>query len=373
MRYLLWLCLACGCTSPTWLPDPAQARVTRREPLYVVAPPGHPALFAERVLDVLEAGLARAAPLGLAPRPFAAVVLEREGGSYLPGRMTLDGRSVAAYPLPVPAAAALAGEHIAPEVMPLVLLEVHELFHVLCEAQLRPTVYHLWLNEGLAEMLAYHTGRELAPDGLRAYLGQRLASLDTLPAGGTVDFLRWSPPAEEARFATTAQDGSTLRFGWSSNRDHDEMSAAVEKMREAVASGALDAREWADERGLWDEWLAVLASPPGATEIAVDSGDRERRWGVYALLLAFFLEAEAAGAELGAWLTWAAPEEADAAKVEIAPGMWATVGGSSLARTNRALLDYLSEACGEDLYARARAYPVARARKVLARALSELP
>ena len=249
-----------------------------------------------------------------------------------------------------------AARHIA------IFLQVHEMLHVLLETQLTPDAFHLWLNEGLAEYFAWRTAEVHAPDALPGFLDDRLSELSKLPPDGTIDFLAWSAADSEMLRRLALPDGEVITFGWSNGRRVNEIRRAADVAR--AAAGQFDgdrAEQLRRDAQLWDEWVQTV-------ETAGGPGHHRTRWGVYAGLLALFLEMDAAGLDprsLIDSLRNTAYARLETRRDMDAAGEFHEINGLMLTATNDRILALLPDVDGVPAADLVRRYPVARARQVL--------
>ncbi len=336
--------------------------------------------LAEEVLGILRAGREVAAEeLGLGEAPFALALLEGSGSRAieLERRLFRDperGGLVETYPLPVGGREEISpadSRHAA------LTLGVHEMGHVLLRSRTAPQPFHFWLNEGIAEWLAYRTGLRAAPESVGRFLREEIRRLDALPEEGSIDFLRWSPGRGEISVGSTLPSGEFGTFGWSDPRRLSQVRREVDRLESRLLEGAFSPEQAPDFEShlrMWKEWLAVAESAPLPGEAPLSSDRVPARWGVYALLLAYFLEIEQAGVEIDDWIASVSPPAAPGAT----PAAFDAVGGTPirltppLRRTNREILAELERLGGRAIAPLARAYPVARARHVLEGALGRL-
>lgn len=251
----------------------------------------------------------------------------------------------------------------------LALLDVHEMLHALISRSVGPGVEHLWLNEGLAELLAYRTGVAISPRGAAEWLRERLGRLKALPQDATVDLLRWSLPGDGSERYTArwvrGEEPVVVEYAYD---DPASLRAAAAAFRSIGREEPADGR-WHEARAaILEEMADVAGSPRGATELDATSDDEDSRFDVYAVLLAFMIELEGRCVNFRTWLLRLASGARPCAVTDAEGNQ---LHGSNLMRTNREVLGIASEMTGEDLLARARRYPVAEAVRVLARALAE--
>jgi hypothetical protein len=256
-------------------------------------------------------------------------------------------------------------------------LEVHEMLHVLLEAKLSPDSFHLWLNEGLAEYFAWRTAQAHAPDALAGFLHERLDELSKLPDDGVIDFLIWSARDGEMMRRMMLPGGESVTLGWSKARHLDDVRRSAEQARMAAGHYEGDrAEELLRSARLWEEWIETASAKRTPNLLPLSSEDDRTRWGVYAALLALFLELDTAGFDPASFIdTLQSPHMSlMQSRLELdANDLFHEVKGLQLTATNAEIVDLLPRVNGISVHELVRRYPVERARRVLEERLSSLP
>jgi hypothetical protein len=351
--------------------------------LVVFHPPGDDwEVVADSTLRVLLAGRDVATEqFGMEPPKMGVLLMEGGGGTWeygTPWPHPETGETVMVFPMPAQDTAVLADdiraggsilggetELLAAARHVALFLEVHEMWHAIQNAQADVQYAGLWLEEGLAEYLALRTAAQAAPDAVPEFLDMRLAALAGLPEDGVLDLLAWSVGEGEIVRVMTLADGESLKLRWSTQRP-SEIERAVEQATHALDRlGPEQATQLAKDIRFWKELAEINRTKTGMQLVA---GDHPSRWGVYGMLLAFFIELDGAGFDPEAFLrTLRQPEYARNERRQRvnSDGSMREESTVTVTATNAEILTLLPDIGGQPASELLRAYPVARARAVL--------
>ncbi|HCA39888.1 MAG: hypothetical protein QF723_00860 [Phycisphaerales bacterium] len=373
-----------GCQSPAArVPISEQHEAVIDGGLVVFHPPGESwQLIAESTLELLQAGRATAVEdFGMEPPDMGVLLMEGGGGTWLFGTSwphPETEKMIVIFPMPVASAAVLAediragGTILGGETESLagarhvgLFLEVHEMWHLLQQRQAAIQFAGIWLDEGLAEYLAYRTALREAPDAVAGFIEERLRKLDDLPDDGVLDLLAWSVGDGEMMRQMMLNDGEVVTLGWKDARRLREVRRAIEQGQGVLDRLAPKQRaKLASDIRLWQEIVDIGETKTGLPLIA---RDHNTRWGIYGILLALFLELDDAGFDPAA-LTKAlcSPEYSRKDHWQrFRGGVIQDDSRTLLTATNGEIMFLLPDIGGLPAAELIRAYPVARAKQVL--------